>query len=111
MRNLLTCWAKSVISRRAFPMSGTKARVDPSAVARCLARFAAGVGMVVLVALPAQAIKLTDLQFSSLPGGRVEVELQFDGTPPKPEAFTIEQPARISLTLPGVTNALENRHQ
>ena len=110
MRNVLTCWAKSVISRRAFPMSGTKARVGPSAVARCLARFAAGVGMVVLVALPAQAVKLTDLQFSSLPGGRVEVELQFDGTPPKPEAFTIEQPARIALTLPGVSSGLADRY-
>ena len=63
-----------------------------------------------LFALPGWAVALTDLQFSSLPGGRVEVQLTFDGTPPAPEAFTIEQPARIALTLPGTSNALENRY-
>ena len=111
MRNVLTCCAKSVISRRAFPMSGPKARVGTSSAAKCLTRFVAGLGLAMLVVLPAHAVKLIDLQFSSLPGGRVEVEMKFDGAPPTPEAFTIEQPARISLTLPGVTNALENRHQ
>ena len=65
---------------------------------------------VTLFALPGWAVALTDLQFSSLPGGRVEVQLTFDGTPPAPEAFTIEQPARIALTLPGTSNALESRY-
>ena len=110
MRNMLTCCAEGVISRRALPMSGSKAEVSMSRRNPFAARCFVILGLALLVAFPAYAVKLTDLQFSSLPGGRVEVQMQFDGTPPKPEAFTIEQPARISLTLRGVTNGLENRH-
>lgn len=110
MRNVLTDAVlnneRRVISRRAIPMLGSKARMSTP----YLAKYLTVLGLTLLIAFPAFAVKLTDLQFSSLPGGRVEVEMQFDGAPPTPEAFTIEQPARISLTLPGVTNGLENRY-
>lgn len=49
---------------------------------------------------------LKNIDFSSLPGDRVEIKMTFDGTPPTPSGYTIEQPARIALDLMGVTSAL-----
>lgn len=49
---------------------------------------------------------LKDIEFSSLPGDRVEIKMTFDGKPPVPSGYTIEQPARIALDLMGVTSAL-----
>lgn len=42
-------------------------------------------------------------------GDRVELKLTFDGPPPTPRGYTTEQPARIALDLPGVTNQLASR--
>ncbi len=52
---------------------------------------------------------LKTLDVAALPGGRVELKLTFDGPPPTPRGYTTEQPARIALDLPGVTNQLTNR--
>ncbi len=57
----------------------------------------------------AQAVNLMDVQFNSLPGGRFEVRLDFDGTPPQPQGYTIERPARIALDMPGVSSRLQER--
>ena len=46
-----------------------------------------------------QAANIQDLQFSSLPGGQVEISLSLDGTPPEPKGYTIERPARIALLI------------
>lgn len=62
--------------------------------------------------LPARAVwavALTDIGFSSLPGGKVEVALSFDGAPPQPKGYTIEKPARIALDLPGVQSKLQQK--
>jgi len=45
----------------------------------------------------ANAVALTDIAFSSLPGGKVEIRLSFDGTPPQPKGYAIEKPAENSL--------------
>ncbi|MGD8175930.1 type IV pilus secretin PilQ [Marinimicrobium sp. ARAG 43.8] len=55
------------------------------------------------------AKSLNNIQFSELPGERFEVRMTFDGTPPQPEGYTIEQPARIVLDFPEATSALEQR--
>ena len=52
---------------------------------------------------------LTDISFGGSPGGKFEVRMSFDGTPPDPQGFTIEQPARIALDLPGVTSSLDKK--
>ncbi len=52
---------------------------------------------------------LEDIKFSSLPGERFEVRMAFEGTPPDPQGYTIEQPARIVLDFPGVASGLEER--
>ncbi|MBY6195490.1 type IV pilus secretin PilQ [Marinobacter hydrocarbonoclasticus] len=57
----------------------------------------------------ASAVTLQDLSFSSLPGERLEVTMQFDGTPPEPSGYTIERPARIAVDLKGTTSALNQR--
>lgn len=57
----------------------------------------------------ANAVTLEDVSFSSLPGERLEVTLQFDGTPPEPSGYTIERPARIAVDLRDTTSGLESR--
>ncbi|MEH6356433.1 MAG: type IV pilus secretin PilQ [Marinobacter sp.] len=57
----------------------------------------------------ASAATLQDVSFSSLPGERLEVTLQFDGPPPEPTGYTIERPARIAVDLKDTTSALNAR--
>ncbi|MBY6034694.1 type IV pilus secretin PilQ family protein [Marinobacter daepoensis] len=57
----------------------------------------------------ASAVTLQDLSFSSLPGERLEVTMQFDGTPPEPSGYTIERPARIAVDLKDTASALNQR--
>lgn len=57
----------------------------------------------------ANAVMLEDVSFSSLPGERLEVTLQFDGTPPEPTGYTIERPARIAVDLRDTTSGLDSR--
>ena len=52
------------------------------------------------------AAELQGLDVSALPGDKVELKLSFDGPMSAPRGYTIEQPARIALDLPGVTNKL-----
>lgn len=54
-------------------------------------------------------VLLEDISFATLPGGRFEVQLSFSDTPPNPEGYTIENPARIVLDLPGVESALAQK--
>jgi type IV pilus assembly protein PilQ len=57
----------------------------------------------------ASNVNLTDVEFSSQPGGRFEVRMDFDGTPPEPKGYNIEKPARIALDLAGVSSQLEQK--
>lgn len=52
------------------------------------------------------AADLTSLDVAALPGDKVELKLGFDGQVAAPRGYTIEQPARIALDLPGVANKL-----
>tara|TARA_R110002072_G_scaffold45422_7_gene126389 strand:+ start:12168 stop:14324 length:2157 start_codon:yes stop_codon:yes gene_type:complete len=56
------------------------------------------------------ALSLNDVSFASLPGDRTEVTLEFDGTPPAVDGYTIERPARIALDLSGVKNSLAEKY-
>lgn len=58
------------------------------------------------IASTAVAADLSGLDVAALPGDRVELKLQFDSPVVAPRGYTIEQPARIALDLPGVTNKL-----
>jgi len=63
-----------------------------------------------LIALPAFAATIQDVEFSSLPGDKTEIRMTFDGAPPQPQGYTIERPARIVLDMPGVDSALDDKH-
>lgn len=58
----------------------------------------------------AWGLTLNDMDFASMPGDKTEVRLGFDGVPPAPDGYTIEQPARIALDLPGVSSGLAERY-
>ncbi|WP_081737460.1 MULTISPECIES: type IV pilus secretin PilQ [Pseudomonas] len=68
-----------------------------------------GLGLALLLsslACQALAADLQALNVASLPGDRIELKLTFDQPVPVPKGYTIEQPARIALDLPGVANKL-----
>lgn len=59
--------------------------------------------------LQALAVSMTNIDFNSLPGGRLEMRMDFDGLPPEPQGYTIERPARIALDLEGVASKLKKK--
>ncbi|WP_226643455.1 type IV pilus secretin PilQ [Microbulbifer variabilis] len=80
--------------------------------AKCLAPFQLllfAIIMMIPVALQAQANQLNDIQFSELPGSRVQLRLTFSDVPPEPTGYTIEQPARIVMDFAGVESALPQK--
>ena len=52
------------------------------------------------------AANLQALDVAALPGDKVELKLTFDEPVAVPKGYTIEQPARIALDLPGVSSQL-----
>lgn len=56
------------------------------------------------------AVNMENIEFSSLPGDKIEIRMQFDGVPPTPTGYTIEQPARIALDLMDVTSGLSSKY-
>ena len=52
------------------------------------------------------AASLQSLDVAALPGDKVELKLTFDEPVSAPRGYTIEQPARIALDLPGVESRL-----
>jgi type IV pilus assembly protein PilQ len=60
---------------------------------------------------PAQDLRLEAIDVQPLPGQKVELRLRLNGAAPEPTAFTIDDPARISLDLPNTTLGLESRRQ
>ena len=56
-------------------------------------------------------LQLTDLQVSTLPGNRIVLVMTTSGPAPEPLSFTIEDPARISLDLPGTTLGITERRR
>ena len=85
-------------------------RVEAEKLRLHLGRFL----LVIFLSLFAQAshaeVRLTDIEFSSLPGDKVEIRMIFDGTPPAPTGYTIEEPARIALDLKGVKSGLGSKY-
>ncbi|SFW52868.1 MULTISPECIES: type IV pilus secretin PilQ [Pseudomonas] len=77
-------------------------------------RFLSAFGISLWIALLSpmvHAASLKTLDVAALPGDRVELKLSFDGPPPTPRGYTTEQPARIALDLPGVTNQLASKRR
>ncbi|HWJ07716.1 MAG TPA: type IV pilus secretin PilQ [Steroidobacteraceae bacterium] len=76
------------------------------------AAFVALAGALVFVAQAALAQATTLLKKVELqpqPGEQLEVKLVLDGPAPQPVAFTIDNPARLAVDLPGTGIGLESR--
>jgi type IV pilus assembly protein PilQ len=103
MSNLVSAVALMTLQRRRGTLPGrgsTPARV--LALAICLTAW--------LGDTPgAAAAVLEDVEFASLPGNQVEIDLVFSGSVPKPEDFATENPARIAIDFPGVSSGLERK--
>ncbi|MFO1436208.1 MAG: AMIN domain-containing protein [Gammaproteobacteria bacterium] len=55
---------------------------------------------------------LKDIKVSTLPGDKLQLRLELDAPPAtKPLSFTIDNPARLALDLPGTTLAVPNKTQ
>lgn len=67
--------------------------------------------MAVLLSPSVLAANLQGMDVASLPGDRVELKLSFDEPVAAPRGYTIEQPARIALDLPGVSNKLGTKNK
>ena len=67
--------------------------------------------MAVLVSPALLAANLKALDVASLPGDRVELKLAFDEPVAKPRGYTLDQPARIALDLPGVSSQLNTKNR
>ncbi|WP_339503722.1 type IV pilus secretin PilQ [Pseudomonas sp. RL_105y_Pfl2_101] len=77
-------------------------------------RFFSALGISLWIALLSPMVhgaSLKTLDVAALPGDRVELKLTFDGPPPTPRGYTTEQPARIALDLPGVSNQLSSKRR
>ncbi len=68
------------------------------------------IGMMMFGGTAAAAnVAVKEISFSSKPGSKFEIRLDFDGPPPQPKSYTIEKPARISMDLVGVTSDLDQK--
>jgi type IV pilus assembly protein PilQ len=82
--------------------------------ARSLVRGLGGVlAMVAIawsqVALAQGSVRLTAIEVQPMQGQTLQIRLRTDGVAPQPLTFTIDRPARLSVDLPDVVLALENR--
>ncbi|MGD8926787.1 MAG: type IV pilus secretin PilQ, partial [Thioalkalispiraceae bacterium] len=68
------------------------------------------VGQFFWVAQVHAAATLNDITFTSLAGDEVEVTLHLSGDIPEPGSFTIDNPARIALDLPGTSSTLQTKN-
>ncbi len=57
----------------------------------------------------AQNAVLQDVSFASLPGKKIEVQMDFDSVPPSPKAYMIETPPRLVMDIWGASNGLEQK--
>ena len=82
--------------------------------ARSLARGLGGALAILAIAwsqlaLAQGSVRLTAVEVQPMQGSTLQVRLRTDGVAPQPLTFTIDRPARLSVDLPDVTLALDNR--
>ena len=97
----MTAASLHTIDRRGGP-SGALRRLGLAA----LAGFAA---LAAQVAAAQVGTRLEKVELQPQPGEQLEVRLVLDGPAPQPVAFTIDNPARLAVDLPGTSIALESR--
>jgi type IV pilus assembly protein PilQ len=77
--------------------------------AAALVALAGALAFAAQAALAQAATRLTSVELQPQPGNQIEVKLVLDGPAPQPVAFTIDNPARLAVDLPGTSVALQSR--
>ncbi|MDH4166557.1 MAG: type IV pilus secretin PilQ [Gammaproteobacteria bacterium] len=77
--------------------------------AAALVALAGALAFAAQAALAQAPTRLTRVELQPQPGNQLEVKLVLDGPAPQPVAFTIDNPARLAVDLPGTSVALESR--
>ena len=62
-----------------------------------------------LAGLVHAAPTITDIEFSSRPGSKFEIRMDFNEAPPELKAYTIENPARIAMDFPNTKSGLDRK--
>lgn len=84
----------------------------PALLIRGFCKLTFGLLLGALMQPAAWAVSLDDIDFSSMPGDQVVVNLKFsEPLAEEPVNFTIDNPARIAIDLPGVTLNMQERNQ
>lgn len=98
---------KNGILKNHLPMG----RMGRYSMARLVSRSALGLlALIVSAASLAQdTVTLDSIGFANLPGDSIEIQLTFDSAPPEPSGFVLDNPARISLDLLGVSSGLSQQ--
>jgi type IV pilus assembly protein PilQ len=97
----MTAASSHVNHRRSEP--GRRLRVT------ALVALAGALAFAAQAALAQATTRLTKVELQPQPGNQIEVKLVLDGPAPQPVAFTIDNPARLAVDLPGTAVALESR--
>ena len=84
-------------------------RLGTSGITALRSSLAAVVIMVFAAANAQAETLLKNISFASLPGGRFEVRMDFDGAPPEPAGYEIDKPARVVFDFAGVQNKLTEK--
>ena len=78
-----------------------------------MSKLQTGLTLVLLLGVAAPLLAqpvIEDITFSSQPGSKFEVRLDFSETPPPDySAYTIEEPARIAIDFPGTKSGLDQK--
>jgi len=78
-----------------------------------LGKWLRAVGAGVAATMWAMAVQagptVTDIEFSSRPGSKFEIRVDFNEPPPELKAYTIEKPARIAVDFPDTTSGLDQK--
>jgi type IV pilus assembly protein PilQ len=85
------------------PEPGRRLRVT------ALVALAGALAFAAQAALAQATTRLTKVELQPQPGNQIEVKLVLDGPAPQPVAFTIDNPARLAIDLPGTAVGLESR--
>jgi type IV pilus assembly protein PilQ len=100
----MTAASSYTINRREGPRSAGRPRSRAA-----FAALAALAGLAWQTALGPAGTRLEKVELQPQPGEQLEVRLVLDGPAPQPLTFTIDNPARLAVDLPGTTLGLDSR--
>jgi type IV pilus assembly protein PilQ len=100
----MTAASSYTVNRREGPRSAGRPRSRAA-----FAALAALAGLAWQTALGQAGTRLEKVELQPQPGEQLEVRLVLDGPAPQPMTFTIDNPARLAVDLPGTTLGLDSR--